>query len=509
MPHNSLSRRRVHNWPITSGEAGPSRLTNDNSIDVLIDSQVALAQMVDAVSHATSAVYLTQSEFHPNFVAVYDAAPALVLETPRPEGVLTDVICRTAQKNAVRVFILLNQNLVLPDSLGAIQKVFEGTSVCVRGFPTSGPHVMHAKVLIIDEEEAFIIGSPFRQDYWDGSDHLIYDRRRGSGDVQPKHDVSLHLRGSAVTHVAECFAQLWNYVSHTQFEGRGEIALPLSRSPPAGSQSLQIVRSVTPMTLTRKGETGILEAYRRAISNARDFIYLENQYFTSRAIVSALRSALKNSSDLQIILLINENPDMPSYRLRQHDALKRLGLDVKRSPLGHPRIGVFTLWSRGFEAGRLTLRRCYVHSKVAIVDDVWATIGSANLDGPSLDRAEEFKPFANPRKHRSMELNAILCNLGNPKDASVARLRRSLWREHLEAEEALASRPSGGWLALWKRIATDNVASLNSQRPKMDGRILPYSTEANSKKELTALGVSTDKINVIEDPFLGPLTQRA
>lgn len=56
---------------------------------------------------------------------------------------------------------------------------------------------MHAKVLIVDEKEAFVIGSPFLQDYWDGSDHMIYDRRRGSGDVQPKHDVSLRLRGGA------------------------------------------------------------------------------------------------------------------------------------------------------------------------------------------------------------------------------------------------------------------------------------------------------------------------
>jgi len=494
---------------MTSGEVGPSRLTNDNSIDVLIDSQVTLANLVDAISNAASTVYLTQLEFQPHFVAVYDAAPTPVLETPKPKDVLTDVLCRVAQKNAVRVFILLNQNLVLPDSLDAIRDAFEGTGVCVRGFPTSGPHVMHAKVLIVDEKEAFVIGSPFRQDYWDGSDHMIYDRRRGSGDVQPKHDVSLRLRGGAVTHVTEYFVQLWNYVSHTQFEGKGEIKLPVPCPPPAGSQSVKIVRSVTPRTLTRKGEAGILEAYRRAIGSARDFVYLENQYFTSRPIVSALRSALKRNSDLQVILLINENPDVPSYRLRQHDALKRLGLDIKQPLLKHPCIGVFALWSRGFEGERLTLRRCYVHSKIGIVDDVWTTIGSANLDGPSLDRAEEFKPFANPRKHRSMELNAILLNPDNPKDASVAQFRQSLWREHLEAEEALVSRPSGGWLALWKKIAMDNVASLNSQRPTLNGRILPYSTQANSRKELTALGVSTDQINVIEDPFLGPLTQTA
>jgi phosphatidylserine/phosphatidylglycerophosphate/cardiolipin synthase-like enzyme len=116
--------------------------------------------------------------------------------------------------------------------------------------------------------------------------------------------------------VTEYFVQLWNYLSDAHFDGSDKIA-PAMPHVPAGAQTIQIVRSVTPQTLTKKGETGILEAYRRAIHNARDFIYLENQYFTNKSVANALRNALKDRPELQLILLLNENPNVPSYQQRQ------------------------------------------------------------------------------------------------------------------------------------------------------------------------------------------------
>ncbi|MGZ4941494.1 MAG: phospholipase D-like domain-containing protein [Halobacteriota archaeon] len=501
---------RTNHWPAPLCYAEPERVTNDNAVEVLIDSEVTLARAIDLINSAQSSIYLMQSEFRPYFVAVYQPGPAPVSDAQKPRDILTDVIHRKVGADDVRACILLNQNLVIPDDVGEIQAVFEGTSVHVRGFPTVGPHVMHAKALIVDETEALVIGSPFRQDFWDGSEHLIHDRRRGAGDIAPKHDVSIYLRGGAVAHVAEYFAQLWNYLSDKQFGGRDKIALAVPQAP-AGTQSVQIARSITPKTLTPEGEMDILNAYERAIGNAHDFIYLENQYFTNKAIIRMLRHALKRNPTLQIIILLNENPDIPPYLLKQRDTLKRLGRSVERPLMEHPRVGVFTLWSRGFEEGRLTLQHCYVHSKVGIVDDVWATIGSANLDGPSLDGADEFKPFANPRKHRSMELNAVLCDSDDVKSSEIVQLRRSLWAEHLETKDALLSRPAGGWLSLWRKLATDNVSSLNESHPTMNGRVLPYAgrvlpyaAKAGSKAGLMALGVAIERINVIEDPLLPP-----
>src|SRR5450756_62541 len=123
-------------------------------VQALIDNETTLKKIIDAVNSAAHSVYLMQSEYHPYFVAVYDS----VTDVPRPKESLTDVLSRKAAESDIQVYILLNNNLVAPDSFKAISDAFSDTSVRVRGFPAHGPHAMHAKALVVDEAEAYIIG---------------------------------------------------------------------------------------------------------------------------------------------------------------------------------------------------------------------------------------------------------------------------------------------------------------------------------------------------------------
>ena len=127
------------------------------------------------------------------------------------------------------------------------------------------------------------------------------------------------------------------------------------------------------------GEQGILESYQRAIENAQQFIFIENQYFTNPVIFSTLKLALDANANLQLILLLNEKPDVPGFGSAQITIINHLLSN-------HPnQVGVFTLWkSQEFANTMISIRQCYIHSKTAIVDDKWATIGTANLDGVSL-----------------------------------------------------------------------------------------------------------------------------
>jgi hypothetical protein len=264
----------------------------------------------------------------------------------------------------------------------------------------------------------------------------------------------------------------------------------------AGTQSIQIVKSLPQDILPglQNGELGILEAYQRAIANAQDFIYLENQYFSGRAIVQALIRALNTNVNLKIILLINETPDIPTYRAWQNYRLKQIGVP-------HPRVGIFTLWNTGFAAGKVSLQGCYIHSKVAIIDDKWATVGTANLDGISLEQATEFTlGGVGPGRHRrSIEINSVLFDgiSNQPNTGNVSAIRRALWSEHL-GRTIPNNPPAGGWLTMWTSVANANIASLNGNSPSMNGYILPYSKEPSDQAQLTSIGINTSRIQILD-----------
>src|SRR5262249_7072764 len=75
-----------------------------------------------------------------------------------------------------------------------------------------------------------------------------------------------------------------------------------------------------------------------------------------------------------------------------------------------------------FQAGASPPQPVYVHAKIGIVDDRWLTIGSANLNEHSL--------------FNDTEVNLVVADA----DAATS-LRKRLWAEHLECEEAALEAP--------------------------------------------------------------------
>jgi phosphatidylserine/phosphatidylglycerophosphate/cardiolipin synthase-like enzyme len=89
----------------------------------------------------------------------------------------------------------------------------------------------------------------------------------------------------------------------------------------------------------------------------------------------------------------------------------------------------------------------YVHAKVAIVDDRWLTIGSANLNEHSL--------------FNDTEMNVVA------HDTELARRTRlRLWSEHLElAEDAIPDDPACAIDELWKPISEEQLERRQAGRP--------------------------------------------
>jgi phosphatidylserine/phosphatidylglycerophosphate/cardiolipin synthase-like enzyme len=116
----------------------------------------------------------------------------------------------------------------------------------------------------------------------------------------------------------------------------------------------------------------VLHQYVAAISAAREAIYFENQLFFQADIFDAIESALARG--VRALALVPANPSTlvaqarqtprgaalfeQLERLAEHPGFSFVGLGVDRAGICEP---------------------VYVHTKVAIIDDAWATIGSSNI----------------------------------------------------------------------------------------------------------------------------------
>lgn len=390
--------------------------------------------------------------------------------------------------------------------------------VTVRGFNQPAPDhgVQHCKMVITDDKRAVVIGSPFSQRYFDFFGHRIDDPHRGTNTSDMVHDLSLAVVGPAVRDLYDSFRLYWNE----------DVGLPekLPIAPTPGPESggedavtkAQVVRTLSGKRfseLAGKSEKGILEGYLRAFAAARHYIYLETQYFTDSVITDALVEVLKKNKNIELILVVPIKPDVLFYPRRQAWRIEQL------RGAGGDRVGVFTRWSYAENHPRPWAAPVYIHAKGAVIDDSWATVGSANLDGLSLDHNLLLSPLVFGETTAS-ELNV---NLLPPTPGTVTpfaeRMRRRLFAEHLGLvkegipnpdDEALNRGPEHKWLAqLWRPMAKRALEHVVAANPApLPGFVLEYPKEDGGwldtpRKHLAALGVHLKPSEAVVRPISG------
>lgn len=203
------------------------------------------------------------------------------------------------------------------------------------------------------------------------------------------HDVYVEVSGPATADVAHNFVQRWNGATE---HDPGDLDLPDTLPDPTGTSVVQIQRTLPP-------ERSIFDQYRKAIANAQRSIYLENQFLEDPQIVADLHAALERGVEVVAVL-----PGEPPRTRHGSDFLD------ERGALGdHPTFLLAGLAGPGDDGSR---KHVYVHSKLMLVDDEWATIGSANFHAGGL--------------YGSAELNVAFHD-----PAAVRDVRHALFAEHL------------------------------------------------------------------------------
>lgn len=487
-----------------------SRKLDADCVEWLVDNADAYREMLRVIARARQSIWITQLAFDAD-CRLYDA-DVRDGDSASGESLLLDALLDAAARG-IAVRIILNETMLLDTaaSLRAALHRARAIDIRVRGIKRF-PQLLHAKMLIADEREALLLGSPFANGYWDDSNHEPSDPRRPARELggRPCHELSMRIAGQAVQSLAVIFAELWNDVSVGARDDAPLECRPRRTREQRADGSIRIARTAPPAVLQRHpdGVAEILTEIEGALASARRLVYIEHQYLSSRRVIVALAAALRREPALEVVIVLNQNPDVTAYRGWQNARLSEAGL------LTHPRVGLFALWRASPSSVSVhdwTINQVFVHSKVLIVDDRWLTVGSANLDGVSLHSyGDDFTGSLGRhvfRNVRNFDVNAVIGTELDVTDESVLMLRTRLWSEHLAIPSIqLGTRPRDGWLPLWRARAANGIDVLGA-RPRRGvtdalAIVLPYSRYATPSAQLRDVGVrcSPERLDVRFDP---------
>lgn len=297
---------------------------------------------------------------------------------------------------------------------------------------------------------AFVGGIDLARSRNDDSDHL--------GDPQPMtfpsvygsrppwHDVQVEIEGPAVADLALTFRERWEgstaldlpsplrmLYDRTYHAGAltgGELPRPLPDPPDAGPHAVQVLRTY-PARWRRYpfaplGERSIAAAYRKVLRRAHRLIYIEDQYLWAPGIADLLARSLEADPELHLIAVVPRWADKEGRAAWPSLLGRERAIDICRAA-GKDRVAIYDVENREGTP-------VYVHAKVVVIDDVWAMIGSDNLNRRSWTHDSELScavldSTADDRAPRDP------AGLGDGARVFARALRLELWREHLDRPE--------------------------------------------------------------------------
>ncbi len=258
-------------------------------------------------------------------------------------------------------------------------------------------HRDHRKIVVIDGVVAYTGGMNV-------ADYYI----TGKPEFGEWRDIHTRVEGDAVGELQKVFLNFWNRVTHQNVHGaeyypgerdaRNDFGmLKQDTTPTAGSKIIGVVNR-DPCETPRI----IHDTFVHAIGHAEKQILIINPYFTlCRHIKRALKKAARRGVDVQI--MVSQKSDIPvTPRVVEYNAHKLMKAGAK--------VYFFT---GGFH-----------HSKIMMVDSLYAFVGSANLNSRSLSFDYECNMLVADR-YTTAQLQEIFYH---DRDTRCFMLTPELWK---------------------------------------------------------------------------------
>lgn len=242
----------------------------------------------------------------------------------------------------------------------------------------------HQKIVVVDDRVAFAGGLDVTLGRWDTPEHKPDDLRRCDVDSivpQPYHDVQMAVSGDVAVALGDLARQRW----HKATGDRLNPPENCSDTDPWPEDLVTDVENVM-VGISRtypayKDQPEIHEVQRiilDSIRAAEKMIYIENQYFTAQKVINVLIERLQENNGPEIVLILPEHTDGWLSQLSM-DVLRERSL--KQLQQADQKKRLRTYYPDQLGLGKYCIN---VHSKVIIIDNELARVGSSNLNNRSM-----------------------------------------------------------------------------------------------------------------------------
>ena len=395
-------------WFLTADETGnPERglppWSTGNAVTPLVDGSAYFARLVATVRELRAGDCLFFTDWQG------DADERLCPEGPTAAELLGDAARRGVvvkglmwRSHSQKLSYSEEENRQLGDDVAAAG----GEVLLDQRVRRGGSH--HQKMVVLrgpGRDAAFVGGIDLchgrRADAGHLGDPQSQPMAKEYGEHPPWHDAQLEIRGPAVAAFDTTFRQRWEDPRSVDTDNplsrlkdrlrRADITPdPLPPPPPVpepvGSCAVQVLRTypaIRPRTpYAPDGERTVARGFVKALQRARRLVFLQDQYLWSPHIARVLAAALRAEPDLHMVVVVPRHPDVDGRFALPPNEVGRVQAITTCRDAAPDRVHVYDLENEHSTP-------VYVHAKVAVLDDVWAAVGSANLNRRSWSHDSE------------------------------------------------------------------------------------------------------------------------
>ncbi len=314
-----------------------SPLTKGNKVTLLVDGPATYAAMFKAIQNARDHINLE----------------TFIIEDDEVGRRFTDLLLQK-QAEGIQVNLIYDSVGSFSTPAAFFQRLRDGGIQVVEFNPVNPfkahghwllAHPDHRKILIIDGKVAIAGGINISSVY----SSRLSGRREVEGAPLPWRDTDVQIEGPAVAEFQKLFLDTWQKQNGPKLSERNYF-------PDLKEEGNAMVRVVGSTPGQSNRITFIV--YVSAITFAEHSVHLTNAYFIpDDQIIDAFTDAARRGVDVKIILPSTSDSSLVLYAAR-YNYSKLLKSGVK-------------LFER---------RNALLHAKTAVIDSVWSTVGSTNMD---------------------------------------------------------------------------------------------------------------------------------